>query len=339
MVLKMKDIAKLANVSTSAVSLAINGKPGISQETREKIFKVINENEYQPLRKRRKGGVRKVASCDLIIVSDKKGVVNRNYRSLPFFDYLVSTLSQNINGFGTNLRIDTLRIRHLVEDLNELLTSTAVTNAIVLGTDLSKSDIELINSKIKHTVFVDTYFKEIKADFVTIDNFQGTYEAAKYILSKGYKNIGYASSSKANPNFLKRREGFQAALKEENIDIVPNHFYSIEPINLIPTTPLQGFSLDNLPEVIFCETDYMAIRIMKECIKNGIKVPEDIAIMGFDDIEEDVLINPELTTVHVSIDQIVDQAIFQLQSQVSLGENWEPQKSLVGTHLVIRKSV
>lgn len=339
MPLKMEDIANLAHVSISAVSLALNGKPGISQETREKIFKVMNEHEYHPLRKRRKGGIRKVPSCDLIIVTDKKGVVNKSYRNLPFFAPLVSTLSQNINGFGANLRINTLQIDHLVENLTTLLASTSITNAIVLGTDLSKNDIKLINNKIKHTVFVDTYYREVNADFVTINNYEGTYEAAKYILSKGYKKIGYAASTKANPNFLMRRTGFHDALKEENIEISPEHFYSVEPSNLIPTAPLQGFSLKNLPEAIFCENDYLALRLMKECLKHNLKIPKDIAIMGFDDIEEDVLVNPELTTVHVSIDQIVNQVIFQLQSQVSAKENWEAEKSLISTHLVIRKSL
>lgn len=84
MALKMSDIAKLADVSISAVSIAINGGEGISQKTREKIFKIINDTGYQPLRKRKKGGIRKVASCDLIIISDENGIVNRNYYSLPF---------------------------------------------------------------------------------------------------------------------------------------------------------------------------------------------------------------------------------------------------------------
>lgn len=83
--LKMSDIAKMAGVSKAAVSFALNGKPGVSDETRKKIFKVIKDQGYEPLRKHKKGGVRKIASISLIIIQDRTGMMNRSYASLPFF--------------------------------------------------------------------------------------------------------------------------------------------------------------------------------------------------------------------------------------------------------------
>lgn len=336
MTLKMANIAKMAHVSTSAVSLALNGKAGISQETREKIFKIINETGYEPLRKRRKGGSRKVASCDLMIISDEKGIVNRHYYSLPFFDHLVANLTQSVTGFGTDLRIDNLKINHLIQDLEFLLQTKSITNAIVLGTDLTSTQVKYIYSKIKHVVFLDTYFEELNCDFVTMDNYRATYEAANYILEKGYTQIGYAASIKENANFLQRRAGFLDALKNKKISL--QNLYKIDPASLTKIGPLAGFSYKNLPEVIFCETDYMALRIIKDLTKNNIKVPDDVKIMGFDDISEGKLASPSLTTIHVPIDQIVNQVIFQLQAQVATSD-WDAQKSLIGTHLVVRQSL
>lgn len=336
MTLKMANIAKMAHVSTSAVSLALNGKAGISQETREKIFKIINEIGYEPLRKRRKGGSRKVASCDLMIISDEKGIVNRHYYSLPFFDHLVANLTQSVTGFGTDLRIDNLKINHLIQDLEFLLQTKSITNAIVLGTDLTSTQVKYISSKIKHVVFLDTYFEELNCDFVTMDNYRATYEAANYILEKGYTKIGYTASIKENANFLQRRAGFLDALKNKKISL--QNLYKIDPASLTKIGPLSGFSYKNLPEVIFCETDYMALRIIKDLTKNNIKVPDDVKIMGFDDISEGKLASPSLTTIHVPIDQIVNQVIFQLQSQVATSD-WDAQKSLIGTHLIVRQSL
>ncbi|WP_289761877.1 LacI family DNA-binding transcriptional regulator [Lactobacillus intestinalis] len=336
MTLKMANIAKMAHVSTSAVSLALNGKAGISQETREKIFKIINKTGYEPLRKRRKGGSRKVASCDLMIISDEKGIVNRHYYSLPFFDHLVANLTQSVTGFGTDLRIDNLKINHLIQDLEFLLQTKSITNAIVLGTDLTSTQVKYISSKIKHVVFLDTYFEELNCDFVTMDNYRATYEAANYILEKGYTKIGYAASIKENANFLQRRAGFLDALKNKKISL--QNLYKIDPASLTKIGPLSGFSYKNLPEVIFCETDYMALRIIKDLTKNNIKVPDDVKIMGFDDISEGKLASPSLTTIHVPIDQIVNQVIFQLQSQVATSD-WDAQKSLIGTHLIVRQSL
>lgn len=338
MTLKMSDIAEMAGVSRAAVSLALNGKPGVSIETRKKIFSIIDKEGYKPLRKRKKGGVRKLASINLIIVSDKKGIVNRNYRSLPFFDHLISSLSQNISGFGGQIKIDTLMITNLANDLKKILDKTTIENVVVLGTDLKKEDIELINSKIKHVVFVDTYYEEVNADFVTMNNRQGTYMAGNYIISKGYKKIGYAASNKLIANFIQRRAGFHQALQEHGISIPTKYFYSIDPTQLTPNSNIGEFDTSDLPDIIFCENDYMALRLMKEFIRKGLRIPKDIALMGFDDIYEDILVTPELTTIHVPIDQIVNQAIAQLQGQVA-DNNWEPQKCLISTRLVERESL
>ena len=111
----MSDIAKIAGVSKAAVSFALNGKPGVSEKTRKKIFKVIKDQGYEPLRKHKKGGVRKLASISLIIIRDRAGMMNRSYASLPFFDTLISNLTQNIGGFGGQVQIVQLDINHLQE--------------------------------------------------------------------------------------------------------------------------------------------------------------------------------------------------------------------------------
>lgn len=119
MKLKMSDIAKEAGVSKAAVSFALNGKPGVSEETRKHIFKVIEEMGYEPLRKHKKGGVRKLTSISLVIIKDTAGMMSRSYASLPFFDSLVSHLSDNVGGFGGEVQIITLNIRNLKNDLEE----------------------------------------------------------------------------------------------------------------------------------------------------------------------------------------------------------------------------
>lgn len=82
----------------------------------------------------------------------------------------------------------------------------------------------------------------------------------------------------------------------------------------------------------------MALRLIKELTKTGIRIPEKVAIMGFDDIFEDTMINPELTTMHVPIEQIVRQAINQLQEKVS-NTHWLSQKSFISTELIVRESL
>lgn len=139
MKLKMSDIAKEAGVSKAAVSFALNGKPGVSEETRKHIFKVIEKMGYEPLRKHKKGGVRKLTSISLVIIKDTAGMMSRNYASLPFFDSLVSHLSENVGGFGGEVQIVTLNICNLKNDLEENDALKKSKAAIVLATDLKKT--------------------------------------------------------------------------------------------------------------------------------------------------------------------------------------------------------
>ncbi|MEB3365653.1 substrate-binding domain-containing protein [Lactobacillus sp. R2/2] len=122
------------------------------------------------------------------------------------------------------------------------------------------------------------------------------------------------------------------------MDIPPEFVYSLNPTELMGDLP-EFLRLDKkFPDALFCEDDYMALRLLKELTQRGIKIPEDIAIMGFDDIFEDTMVTPELTTIHVPITQIISQTINQLQSKVA-DRKWLPQKCFISTRLVKRKSL
>ena len=334
----MSDIAEKAGVSKAAVSFALNGKAGVSEKTRKHIFKVIEEMGYEPLRKHKKGGVRKLTSISLVIIKTTTGLMNRSYASLPFFDSLVSNLSQNVGGSGGQVQIVTLNIRNLKQDIENSTALKKSKAAIVLATDLNKKQILFLDSKIKNAIFIDNYFEDVGADFVSIDNFQGGYNAGKFIIEKGYTQIGYVASNRIITNFLKRREGFRTALKEKNLEIPPDFVFSLNPVELRGTLPKFFYSNKKYPHAIFCEDDYMALRLVKELTKIGIKIPDQLAIMGFDDIFEDTMINPELTTIHVPIEQIVRQAINQLEEKVS-NTHWLSQKSFISTKLIVRESL
>lgn len=334
----MSDIAEKAGVSKAAVSFALNGKAGVSEKTRKHIFKIIEEMGYEPLRKHKKGGVRKLTSISLVIIKTTTGLMNRSYASLPFFDSLVSNLSQNVGGSGGQVQIVTLNIRNLKQDIENSTALKKSKAAIVLATDLNKKQILFLDSKIKNAIFIDNYFEDVDADFVSIDNFQGGYNAGKFIIEKGYTQIGYVASNRIITNFLKRREGFRTALKEKNLEIPPDFVFSLNPVELRGTLPKFFYSNKKYPHAIFCEDDYMALRLVKELTKIGIKIPDQLAIMGFDDIFEDTMINPELTTIHVPIEQIVRQAINQLEEKVS-NTHWLSQKSFISTKLIVRESL
>ncbi|GJI54577.1 LacI family DNA-binding transcriptional regulator [Lactiplantibacillus plantarum] len=338
MAMKMDDIARIANVSRSAVSLALNGKDGVSEETRAKIFKVIDEYNYKPLRKNKKSGHQELANVNLLAIKSS-GLISNNYRSLPFFDSLISSLSERISSSGGTLQINTIDAATLKQSLKDLPISSGSTGTIVLATDLTESQVRLIQSELDNVVFIDTYYHNIKADFVTMDNYQGAFDAGMFMLEKGYKKIGYVASDKLVSNFKMRRQGFKDALETQNLEISNQNFYTVSPTELNP----RGLNIhqiidQNAPEAIFCEDDYIATRLIKGCLNAGINIPTDLGIMGFDDIYEGTLLTPELTTVHVPIQQITNQTIRQLQGQV-FEKEWAHQKTLISTSVIIRGSL
>jgi len=337
MTIKMNDIARLANVSKSAVSLALNGKDGVSEETRQKIFDVVNQYDYKPLRKNKKSSDKEITSVNFLVVKSAR-LISGNFRSLPFFDSLISALSDQVSESGGSLKIITTDGENLEQTLDDLKKDQD-NGTIVLGTDLNNEQADLINTKLNNVIFVDTYFDDITADFVTMDNYQGAMLAGKYIVEKGYKDIGYFASDKIISNFTERRRGFRDALKSTKIKINNEHFYSVSPTEINPKgLDIESMIKEGLPRVIFCEDDYIAIRLIKAASQKNIKIPEDLAIVGFDDIYESSLISPELTTVHVPVLQMADQALSQLQKRLG-SVNWMPQKTLIATKLIKRDSI
>lgn len=338
--LKMEDIARMANVSRSAVSIALNGKAGISQETREKIFKVINENGYEPLRKRNKKTKQLPVTIHFIIISNNQGMVTQNFQTLPFFNSLISIISNDVSQDGRNLQIDIIDGKNLKSDLEKLVNENKVQAALILATELTRKDVILLDKIIPNVVFIDTCYPDLAMDFVTMDNYQGAYQAGKHIINKGYKRIAYAASNKRIANFEERKRGFYQALYDMDYRIDEQDYFMISPTRLNPDEkePLELINRVSLPDAIFCEDDYIAIRLIKEFNLNGIRVPKDVAVMGFDDIYEGTLISPELTTIKVPLEKLVEQVLNQLQSKIN-DDKWVARKTLITTSVIERNSL
>jgi DNA-binding LacI/PurR family transcriptional regulator len=141
-------------------------------------------------------------------------------------------------------------------------------------------------------------------------------------------------------NFNMRKKGFIQALTERNLRIDENNYFSISPTTISPqeafTEKIKN-SLDNLPTALFCETDYMAISVIKSLTELGIKVPGQISIIGFDNIFESRVVTPELTTIHVKKDKI---ALLAVEKLIRLIENNDTDKIklLVDTEIIERNS-
>jgi len=339
--MKIDDIAKLANVSKSAVSLALNGKNGVSKETRDKIIKIAQEHGYIP-RPIIKADQYFQTSSKLLrfVACTNEGIVTEHYETMPFFTELINNIDKQIGSNGYSLIVSAISIKNLKEEIARLEQEQKSAGILLLGTNLTPEQINIVSSVQPNLVVLDTCFETLDVNFVVMNNIYGAYQAGKYLIELGHKNIGYVESTTRMYNFDMRRKGFLQALKESDLKIAEHNYFSISPTVI---TSQEEFKikiknqLNKLPSALFCEADYMAISVIKSLSELGIQVPNDISIIGFDNIFESQVITPELTTINVKKDRIALLAVEKLIREIDNNEN-DKIKLFVDTDLIERNS-
>ncbi|WP_099224538.1 LacI family DNA-binding transcriptional regulator [Listeria costaricensis] len=336
--MKLEDIARLANVSKSAVSLALNGKPGVSEETRLHILKIVEENNYVPLRNTNKRTKKK--SAIRFIACKSPDLITDQYQNLPFFSELLSYLSAEIAGYPYDLIISTFDAETILEELAEAEKEQPSAGIILLGTNLGAEEICRIQQEYPKIVILDTRYPQIPANFVSINNFLGGYTAADHLLKLSHKKIGYVMGLPRIKNFEERKNGFYARLNEAHLSIPDVHIFHLPAMQIKEEPAIKDAltQLTDLPSAIFCENDYMAISMIKMLQSLSIKVPEQVSILGFDNINESKVITPELTTVHVKKRDIAEQTLALLSKQIKGESMFETRHIQVNTSLIERGS-
>jgi DNA-binding LacI/PurR family transcriptional regulator len=151
--------------------------------------------------------------------------------------------------------------------------------------------------------------------FVEINNFMGGYQAGSHIAECGHKSVGYLASDVRIHNFEERQRGFLAALKVHGVESDAGPVFTVAPTILSSQEALKKQIQDylqagrKLPGAFFCECDYIAISAIKTLTELGFRIPEDISVVGFDNINESMIVTPELTTVHVEKERMAQIAV------------------------------
>lgn len=340
MKIKMEDIAKMASVSKSAVSLALSGKPGISEETRAKILQIVKENGYLPrtmVKTDKKSGL---SNTLRFVACTNSGIVLEQFNKQPFFMELIHHVEEQCRSRGYSLFFSSVPTEQLEDTILTMETENETSGMILLGTNLAPQQIELIAKKQPNLVVIDTCFETMDVNFIVMNNVMGAYQAAKHLLDLGHRRIGYVQSHSRMYNFDARKKGFLQALEEKQLSVEEAHWFSVSPIVVSSQEEFKQRLQDlkgQLPSALFCECDYIAISVIKSCIELGIRIPEDLSVIGFDNIHESTVITPELTTVHVEKAAIAELAVTKLLDLVE-HEDKVKIKSFIDTQLVIRNS-
>ncbi|MCL7749920.1 LacI family DNA-binding transcriptional regulator [Halalkalibacter alkaliphilus] len=339
--MKIKDIAKLANVSISAVSLALNNKPGISQEKRAKILKIVEEEGYvqkslmpinQPIQTNKK--VVHFVACT------NPGIVIEQYESLPFFTELIKHIRDILFPKGYSLMFSSINLDNLQDEIKIISSENGCNGILLLGTDLKKEQIEFIASHQPNIVVLDTCFETLNVDFINMNSVLGAYQATNHLIELGHKRIGYIQSNVRIQNFDLRKKGFLQALEESNLSALDKDYLSMAPTVLTSQEEFKEEIMkrrNDLPTAVICESDYLAISFIKSLTEVGIKVPDEISVVGFDDIQEGQILTPELTSVHVFKEKMASLAVDRIIELMEGGTD-KKMKLIVDTKIAERKS-
>ncbi|GFZ32127.1 LacI family transcriptional regulator [Clostridium zeae] len=332
MTITAKEIAKQLNISESAVSLALNQKPGVSTKTRKKVIEVAKSLGYD--------------FSKINPHTNKAGVINfiLYTKSLlfdtPFFRELITGVEKGFKNTGYRVIINHLHSEEYVqEQLDEIINSDC-DGIILLGTEMAKEDFasfSLVNLPI---ILLDSYFDSNKMDCILINNFEGAYNATNYLIKKIHAQPGHLKASLSIYNFDERADGYYKAIRQNGMSVAKSIVHSLSPsidgafadmLSIIE----QG---DELATCYFADNDEIAIGAMKAFKEKGFNIPSDIAIIGFDNIPFSTYVEPPLTTINVPKTYLGELAAKRMLSVIENSSEYQPIRIEVKTNLIPRKS-
>lgn len=332
----IKDLAKLTNTSPATVSLALNGKAGVSGTTRERIIKAAEENGYI-LPKRTAALPSSIIRLVAVSKPNTSGI--HNFRT-TFFAEIINYIQIRCSELNYSMIYSMVPHSDFLQSILNLETIQPSCGIIVLGTYLESSEVPLLQQLPVPFVLLDRNCTIHNLNSVSINNFSGAYLAVEKLISCGHTRIGYISSSPNVYNLEERRSGFLSALRTHDLslapqDIIPTNSYSSDGVQRLKAA-LSDRS--DIPTAFFCENDYTALSLVSALIQLGYSVPGDVSVIGFDDVPECSLTTPPLSTVHVDRQALATAAVDRLHLLMT-SPNITSQSILVNVSIRMRASV
>jgi len=335
MALKVKDIARMLNISPSTVSLVLNNKPGISEETRQKVLKTVEELGYNT-NILSKPALKNNKNLRFVIYKKHGNVV----ADTAFFSALIEGIDTEARKNGYNLVFSHVNESEGKMDVYRIIEENPLDGILLLATEMSPEDLQPFTRLNMPIVILDNNFEREKLDTVLINNVQGACEATKYLIDMGHKSIGYLHSSVWINNFEERKEGYLKALQENGLQANEKYIFGLESTTEGAYGDMKALLQKGrkLPAAFFADNDIIAFGAIKAMKEHGLRIPEDVSVVGFDDVPFCEIIDPPLTTIKVHKQRMGMVAVKRLIEKIE--ENAaEFIKIEVGTELVVRKSV
>jgi len=327
----MKDIAEMAGVSKATVSMVLNKKDAsISDITRNNILKIAKEMFYIPNSIARSLSTKKSGTIGIILPD----ITN------PFFSEMARAVEDEAESLEYNLMIcNTDNDIHKEEKYIQLLISKLIDGIIFMSGGKSNENITLLKKNNVPFVLVDRYIDGYKDYYGVFSlNNQGVRNGVRYLYEKGKRKIAFVKGSENLEISTQRLEGYTDEMK--NYGLYDEKYIFEGDFNVeggILATQKIISTFNNL-DAIFYSNDMMALGGMKVLLRNGYKIPRDISVVGFDNIQMSSVTEPELTTISQPI-YIMGKKACSILIDVINGEIPDDKQIYYETNLIIRGTV
>ncbi len=332
--IKAKDLAQQLGISPSTVSMVLNNKPGISETTRKLVLdKMLELGSEPPVHSY------KPQTIDFLyfVIYKKHGKV---VGDTPFFSQLIEGIEHSAKNNGYNLQIAYFSEGSDISTALPLIHSKECRGLLLLATEMSPRDAEAFAALGCPTVLLDSYFNSVNLDTVVIDNEQAAACATKYLIENGHTRIGYLHSAFHINNFSERKDGYYRELRRNGLEILPELEYKLTPTVDSAYSEMKEILSHNpeMPTAFFADNDIIALSAMRALKEKGYKIPEDISIIGIDDMPMCELMDPPLTTMHVPKHQMGVLAVKRLLEKIN-NNSREILTIKIRTYLMKRHSI
>lgn len=322
----LTQIAEKAGVSIATVSRILNDSGGVSAATRRKVFQAIRELEYDSALKRPAA----VYQTILVLVPD---FVN------PFYAGIIDGIQQTAHeNYYEAFLAQTRDVYRNVGYYLNLLKRSNFSGVLWLSSTPPTEFLSVIEQQCP-LVMCCEYPEDYPCSYVSIDDTAAAHKAVHYLISIGCRNIGFVNCSLKYKYARHRREGYLRALNEAGLTANPEWYVSIPSIDytLAYSSVLQTLSGENRPDAIFACSDVFAAATINAAQRLGIRVPAELSVIGFDNIETSRMTNPPITTIAQPSFQLGQQACSILIEKIQ-NPALPNRNILLNTELIIRES-
>lgn len=330
----IKDVAKCANVSTATVSYVLNGKKTISKHTKQRIYAAIKELNYIPDLNARSLSSKDSKLIGVVIPQTEPG--SKLMLKNDFYSEIVGSIEYCARQHGYHVLISATDIS---ESYLTLAKERSLDGIVAIGVYPDEFYKNVKKTQIP-IVLVDSYCDDHYYHSVRIDDAYGSYLATKHMLENGHTSIAFfCGKIKENGVIKKRLSGYQQALREFKVAYDAELVYEGQ-VDYESGKKLARKLIEDKTDVtaVVCSADILAIGAMKEFYEQGISVPEDISIMGFDDLEIDKYLTPGLTTIKQDISKKGEKAVELLLDNMQ-DSDMTKREIVIPVDVICRESV